>query len=69
MKIRKLNSKQDVVLTALVFHLIEQSHYFQGAGILDSRKSNASKSSAEVRALASQQCGRAQILALTPNVS
>ena len=37
MKLRKLNSKQDVVLTALVFHLIhliEQSHYFQDAGLL-----------------------------------
>jgi len=69
MKIRKLNSKQDVVLTALVFHLIEQSEYFQDAGLLHSRKSNTSKSGAVVRALASHQCDRAQILTLTSNVS
>ena len=69
MKIRKLDSKQDVFLTALVFHLIEQSQNFQGAGLLHLRKSNTSKSGAVVRALASHQCGRAQILALTPNVS
>ena len=68
MKIRKLNSKQDVVLTALVFHPIERSHYFQDAGILGSRKSNTSKSGAVVTALASRQCSRAQILALTPYV-
>ena len=62
MKIRKLNSKQDVVLTALVFHLIhliEQSHYFQDAGLL----------AQWLRALASHQCGRAQILTWTSNGS
>ena len=50
-------------------HLIERSHYFQDAGLLHPRKSNTSKSGAVVRALASHQCSRGQILALTPYVS
>ena len=32
-----MNSKEDVELTALVFHLIERSHYFQDAALVHSR--------------------------------
>ena len=52
-----MNSKEDVVLTALVFHHIGRSHYFQDAALIHSRKSNTSKSGAVVGALASYQCG------------